>query len=104
MSRMYDLLVFYRLPQSTYLDIQSGEREQMLNYPVEARVSGINVTVVDSDGNDKITDIYVDGDLIGKSPLNAKIPLCSGLVEARLGDLLLQKNYLSRNRKFYRLR
>lgn len=62
----------------------AGSEEVIANYPVQPREAGIDVTVVDEQGNDRSAVLYVDNKKVGNSPLIAKVPLCSTSLEAHI--------------------
>jgi hypothetical protein len=79
--------------------VKSGKKENISKYPIKNRTAGIEVSVVDENGNNKIADIYVDGKWVGQSPLTAKIPLCSKIIEAKVNDYTVQQSLLLKERE-----
>lgn len=59
-----------------------GKEELIREYPVRERTAGVDVNV-QKQGDDVSAKIYVDGDLIGESPLETKLPICSKKLEVK---------------------
>ena len=57
--------------------ISAGQTKNVSDYPIQKRVSGVQVSVVDKDDNSKSAKVYVDGNYLGVSPLRETVPLCS---------------------------
>ena len=53
-----------------------GKEEKIGEYPVRERTAGVDINV-QMQGDDVSAKIFVDGDFIGESPLEAKLPICS---------------------------
>ena len=63
--------------QEYHFSSEVGNVEDVTDYPIKQRNSGVNVSVLDEGGNAKVAKVYVDGAYLGTSPLTAKVPFCS---------------------------
>jgi len=68
------------------LSLKRGESKSV-TLDATPRPSAINVTAVDGKGNDLIAEVWVDGDLVGKTPGVFKTSLCAKEVEVRMKGL-----------------
>lgn len=71
----------------TVMWFEGMEAESGKTYSVVLNVEGRDVALIASAAN---AEIYVDGELQGKSPVNMHMPLGSHLVRAELGSLLYE--------------
>ena len=60
-----------------HFSVSSGQTETVSDYPIKARVSAVQVSVSDRDGNAKSGKVYVDGKYLGTSPLTERVELCA---------------------------
>ena len=57
--------------------IEPGEHEQQQSFPIRAREAAVAVDAKDSDGNELVANVVLDGRSIGQTPLEIKVPVCS---------------------------
>ncbi|MEC7984557.1 MAG: SUMF1/EgtB/PvdO family nonheme iron enzyme [Myxococcota bacterium] len=65
----------YKGPEYRF-ELKPGDTE-VVDYPIKQRQSGIDVSVVESNGDDVSAKVYVDGKPVGDSPEIFQVPLCS---------------------------
>ncbi|MEC7987186.1 MAG: PEGA domain-containing protein [Myxococcota bacterium] len=77
----------------------AGKEKRIEDYPIQARPAGLDVSVQDENGNDRIADVFADGKYIGESPGRYNIPLCSQTVSVRYDGVKQSKKVELRERK-----
>ncbi|MEC7984558.1 MAG: TRAP transporter substrate-binding protein DctP, partial [Myxococcota bacterium] len=65
----------YKGPDYSF-ELKAGATESV-NYPIKSRQAGIDVSVVEANGDDVIAAVYVDGEEVGESPGRFKVPVCA---------------------------
>ncbi|MEC7985368.1 MAG: SUMF1/EgtB/PvdO family nonheme iron enzyme [Myxococcota bacterium] len=80
----------YKAPDYVFL-AKPDQKEQIFNYPAQERLAGIDVGLIDQNGNSLRANIYVDGNYYGHTPSTIIAPLCSKNIHLEYNGRLIQR-------------